>query len=195
MSEKPEAIRLADTLEKDPLAGWQAAATELRRQHAEIEQLREQNTILDATCTKLDVVRDELRDELLEHLEAEKSVCREGVRRIAELTTLSQWPAPPSPKQQESKHTPENWTPLAPKPYCEAWRIFADSKLVAMVVNSDSEGAEIEANARLIAAAPELLEALKRMLRWAEADQVNYTGDHPVAVARAAIAKATGGTK
>lgn len=49
---------------------------------------------------------------------------------------------------------------------------------------------ENEANARLIAAAPDLLEALKRMRRWAEADQVNYTGDHPVAVARAAIAKA-----
>lgn len=126
MSAQPEALRLADEYASD---GWIAgtrqwceeAAAELRRQHAEIDQLREQNTALDATCTKLDMVRDEL----LEHLEAEKSVCGEGVRRIAELTT-----------QRD-----------------------------------------------------ELLEALKRMRRWAEADQVNYTGDHPVAVAHAAIAK------
>ena len=51
---------------------------------------------------------------------------------------------------------------------------------------------EQKANALLIAAAPDLLEALVRLRQWAEADKVNYTGDHPVAQARAAIAKATG---
>lgn len=103
-----------------------------------------------------------------------------------------------------NKHTQGNWTPLAPrpnheawrifatKPYCDAWRIFADSKLVAMVIELDNEHAETEANARLIAAAPELLEVLKQMVSivvihsnatgnnfaWAELDE-----------ARAAIAK------
>ena len=33
------------------------------------------------------------------------------------------------------------------------------------------------------------LEALERIRHWAEADKVNYTGDHPVAQVRAAIAK------
>jgi hypothetical protein len=33
-----------------------------------------------------------------------------------------------------------------------------------------------------------LREALTRLCQWAEADKVNYTGDHPVAQARAAIA-------
>lgn len=61
---------------------------------------------------------------------------------------------------------------------------------------------ESEANARLIAAAPELLEALRELLaeRYAleEPEQFdaagNWTSDSPASVkARAAIAKATGG--
>ena len=38
----------------------------------------------------------------------------------------------------------------------------------------------------------QLLEAAKRIRHWAEADKVNYTGDHPVALLRAAIAAAEG---
>lgn len=49
-----------------------------------------------------------------------------------------------------------------------------------------------EANARLIAAAPEMLAVLERVRRWAEGDNINYMGDHPIALVRAAIAKATG---
>lgn len=55
--------------------------------------------------------------------------------------------------------------------------------------------AEQEANARLIAAAPELLEALQSLLKWAQGvhgprpARINYAG---MDVARAAIAKATG---
>lgn len=47
----------------------------------------------------------------------------------------------------------------------------------------------------LIAAAPELLEALQRFYRWYDdiyGDDLDYHGDHPIAVAKAAIAKATG---
>ena len=37
-----------------------------------------------------------------------------------------------------------------------------------------------------------LLEALKRVRNWGEGDRVHYTGNHPVAQARAAIAAAEG---
>ena len=51
----------------------------------------------------------------------------------------------------------------------------------------DEAAAELR---RLHADNEALREALTRLLRWAEADNVNYTGDHPVAQARAAL---TGG--
>ena len=54
-------------------------------------------------------------------------------------------------------------------------------------------GIEQEANARLIAAAPELLEALQNMLGLTEAS--DYMGAREIEQqARAAIAKATGGS-
>ena len=53
--------------------------------------------------------------------------------------------------------------------------------------------AELEANARLIAAAPELLEALRVMIAWANAEPGTYPGGYPGTQAAKAIAKATGG--
>lgn len=41
MNEKPEALRLAEWIESDPIPGDNKIASTLRRQHAEIEQLRE----------------------------------------------------------------------------------------------------------------------------------------------------------
>ena len=66
---------------------------------------------------------------------------------------------------------------------------------VAMVQANSAE--EEEANARLIAAAPDLLEALEGLLVFAEAAETKaLVGDEgclwPVECARAAIAKATG---
>ena len=52
---------------------------------------------------------------------------------------------------------------------------------------------ELEASARPIAAAPDLLEALKLMVKTYAAPGTVYLGAHPIAVARAAIAKAEGG--
>jgi len=50
-----------------------------------------------------------------------------------------------------------------------------------------------EANARLIAAAPDLLEALKSVIAWLDAPDESAFSDSQLALARAAIAKATGG--
>ena len=41
MSEKPEALRLAEWIESDPIPGDDKIASTLRRQHAENERLRE----------------------------------------------------------------------------------------------------------------------------------------------------------
>ena len=65
---------------------------------------------------------------------------------------------------------------------------------LAQVVARQSWLREAEANARLIAAAPELLEALRDLLiRTSELDE--YGEDCTFAKARAAINKATGETK
>ena len=64
MTEKPEALQLANDRpwqQGDDLYDWAIDAEEmLRKQHAEIEQLREQNTALDAACAKLEKERDEM---------------------------------------------------------------------------------------------------------------------------------------
>ena len=49
-----------------------------------------------------------------------------------------------------------------------------------------------EANAILISAAPDLLQALIRLVERDTADGIQYSGDHPITVARSAIYKATG---
>lgn len=51
------------------------------------------------------------------------------------------------------------------------------------------------ANARLIAAAPELLGACRAVLNWYEVDSSEFNREMAIAAVRAAIAKATGGDK
>jgi hypothetical protein len=109
----------------------------------------------------------------------------------------------------KSKHTPGPWK-AQPREFPEGqwflegqWEVVStceNERLIAEAaphIDSDSE----EANARLIAAAPELLEALvdlTRVMPVLPADAKNIRGieqqyDAANRAARAAIAKATGG--
>jgi ketosteroid isomerase-like protein len=90
-----------------------------------------------------------------------------------------------------SAHTPGPWT------VADNNEVHCDAKTIAMVADlnwgqyrdaEDNGEAEFEANARLIAAAPELLEALKALT---DAD-TDFTRAWAKEAARAAIAKATG---
>lgn len=65
------------------------------------------------------------------------------------------------------------------------------SGLIADLVVNGKE----DENGRLIAAAPELLESLVRLESWASTMHghgISYSGDHPIAKAKTAIAKALG---
>ncbi len=91
---------------------------------------------------------------------------------------------------QEAKHTPGPWATDS-----KGIEVFRDTELgpdtVAQVVGHlmRDEGVNV-ANARLIAAAPELLEALQEVLY----EHGGFATSYPAAVkkARAVIAKATG---
>ena len=94
----------------------------------------------------------------------------------------------------KTKHTPGPWT-VGPwfdndgQPEIIIEHVTPHGNLVPAVALGGLVGQE--ANARLIAAAPELLDALRGLLRCM-ADDEEYGPDHRVTIARAAIAKATG---
>ena len=90
-----------------------------------------------------------------------------------------------------TQHTPAPWywsdnVPDFPKNYC----IIVDADGFTIAEPSRMS----EADARLIAAAPELLAALQMVSRiWSHDQTANLAPDSPVAIVRAAIARATGG--
>lgn len=85
-----------------------------------------------------------------------------------------------------SKHTPEPWDSYVDEQ--GSWNIFdTNGHDVVCVTN--------EANARLIAAAPELLEALQSLERLFSSMSNDSTETFWIDKARSAIAKATGQTK
>lgn len=97
-----------------------------------------------------------------------------------------------------SAHTPGPWT-LETSPYKP--RVYGDRKLIAEVGNAEDvfdAWEEWTANARMIAAAPELLTALKAILH-PDNEALCYfvpCDSHAMKLrddARAAVAKATGG--
>lgn len=90
-----------------------------------------------------------------------------------------------------AQHTPAPWywsdnVPDFPKNHC----IIVDANGFTIAEPSPMG----EADARLIAAAPDLLAALQMVNRiWSHDQTANLAPDSPVAIVRAAIAKATGG--
>jgi len=92
----------------------------------------------------------------------------------------------------EAKHTPGPWA--VRYDYVVQAPSFDDGRLVpvAQPYGVNSDGTDLFANARLIAAAPELLEALQTLV----ADFADYPASerpcHAFDLARAAIAKALG---
>ena len=94
--------------------------------------------------------------------------------------------------REAMKHTPGPW--VVDPAVRQGFTVYAP-KEGFIVGTQDEEGRygaiESEANARLIAAAPELLEALKSVIAWLDAPDESAFSDSELA--RAAIAKATGG--
>lgn len=94
-----------------------------------------------------------------------------------------------SSQQTEAKHTPGPWLILG------SIIVGADTKQICALWPLDDSGTPIQseatddANARLIAAAPELLEALQCLLADAY-DQGMSDGDASIDLAKAALAKA-----
>lgn len=91
-----------------------------------------------------------------------------------------------------SKHTPGPWIFYADTPSTDPnWHIVTTANRMRVLANVHIEpgNAMDAANARLIAAAPDLLEALQGVLRVADRQTDEFDA------ARAAIAKAIGASK
>lgn len=91
---------------------------------------------------------------------------------------------------QNTPHSSGPWNVHTLRAGHETLIVSADGLGVAALANKRGNftPAEFEANARLIAAAPELLEALKRLVTTNEPSHVG----HALEKARVAILKATG---
>lgn len=88
-----------------------------------------------------------------------------------------------------SKHTPGPWNMAGPNTISNAAKTIG----IAHISTYSVEQSEAEANVRLIAAAPDLLEALRTIVIHAASVQMDP--QWAVKVARSAIAKATGESK
>jgi hypothetical protein len=109
-------------------------------------------------------------------------------------------------KQTQTKHTPGPWGLDDGEIYGKLSSDFHGTGMIARIPCEYRQGGimtcEDEANAALIAAAPELLEALKEVYKWGERAKDERQQHGPVLrdylmqaadTARAAIAKAEGG--
>lgn len=95
------------------------------------------------------------------------------------------------------KHTPGPWghlTILGSSESSQGFKIIGSDWFgIATVAPLDEDGREGKANARLIAAAPELLEAIQRLIATGLHEREYHEFmSNPMHYARAAIAKATG---
>ena len=90
----------------------------------------------------------------------------------------------------KQQHTPGPWK-LSEDPETFKNKIFGADNYNVLGPNRLSS--EVEANARLIAAAPDLLEALEELISYRAVEQLREYGNYPVfAKVDAAIAKARG---
>ncbi len=100
----------------------------------------------------------------------------------------------------KSKHTPGPWKVQRREGYVGQWEVVSTCETEWWIADAAPYNERQEENARLIAAAPELLEALEAVLYWAELIAGDTTDkeaaaneEASIALARAAIAKARGG--
>ena len=93
-----------------------------------------------------------------------------------------------------SKHTPGPWFVTEGGQYIEASRYEHGGRQIVGKPQGDNPE-QWNANARLIAAAPELLEALQSVVAWMDAPDESAFSDTQLDCVRAAIAKATGEKK
>ena len=90
------------------------------------------------------------------------------------------------------QHTPGPWTCFYKSKYDE-WHVsvpMSEGSMKWPLFDDGVRSENPEADARLIAAAPDLLTAVQRLLRAHYSDGIEYSGDHPAAEARRAVAKA-----
>jgi hypothetical protein len=96
----------------------------------------------------------------------------------------------------DTKHTPGPWVPNDQHSGSEIWRVESDNGNWANdgYIIASLLGPDAEANARLIAAAPDLLKALRWIMRECDGhpDIALILPIAPFAYASGAIAKATG---
>jgi len=98
------------------------------------------------------------------------------------------------PLNKLASHTPGPWEI---SPFGSVWAPSTKHDIVASMDRSKADDATLNANARLIAAAPDLLVALNAILAAtddSENGQSIHIGPITLATARAAISKATGQT-
>ena len=97
---------------------------------------------------------------------------------------------------EKQQHTPGPWAYIVPDGYVVRHpQIYSDFGPVANATwLGENKLDQLNSNARLITAAPDLLEALEEIVSAADGDGWNQL-DGNLRKARAAIAKATGGLK
>lgn len=95
-------------------------------------------------------------------------------------------------ENMSTQHTPGPWEAVGKRPdKCCGYSIFSGNQLVAFVGDTDWE-TPVDANARLIAASPDLLDACQALIAYCDKNPPMGDSLWSVRQIRAAIAKATG---
>lgn len=95
----------------------------------------------------------------------------------------------PSVAKYRQSHTPGPWVACEPDADSSRWEVASESHLLATIWNNDPAGAA--ANARLIAAAPDLLKACRAIDRAYDRTD-SWTEGRAMRMVMSAIAKAEG---